>query len=399
MVKIALIHNIFTPYRFELFEKLSKHEYIDELSVFYCLENNDGRKWDLKYRLEHEYKTLSNNKNKDANEYKYKILPGYTFKFPLIKLPHSTINPSIFNEIRYNKYDVIIIGGFTDMTTQLVYINCKIKKTPIVLWSELSGSYLFRHNKLYNPFIKFFVKNSDAIIVPGTQSKEYHLKMGASQDRIFISPNANNEQKYIDKMKDYKKNSSLIYRELSVSTTKNIIFVGRFIKRKGIDHLIKSFSYVKDEIEDLGLILVGEGPEKDNLRVLCEDLGLKDVYFTGFVNEEKKIEYYSISSLFVLPSLWDLHPLVLPEAMACSLPIVSTTEVASVRDLIIEGENGYIINSGNTDQLSSAIKKIFLHNDITLMGKKSLQVLNEKCSLDIAVESIIATIKYLERAD
>lgn len=377
MVKIAIIHNIVTPYRLELFEKLSKHKYIDELNVFYCLERYNDRNWNLKY---------------DA-EYQYKILPGYTFTFPIIKLPCS-INPSIFNEIRNNNYDAIIVCGFTDMTTQLAYISCKINHVPIILWSELSGIYLFKYHALYNPIIRFFAKNSDALLVPGTQSKKYHEKMGASSDKIFISPNTNNEQRYIDKIKRYKENSSLVYKELSITTTKNIIFVGRFIKRKSVEYLIKSFINVKAEIDDLGLILVGDGPEKKNLQALCKDSRVKDVYFTGFVSEEEKIKYYSISNLFVLPSLWDIHPLVLPEAMACSLPIISTKGVASACDIVIDGENGYIINTKDVEQLSSAIRKSFLLNDIISMGEKSLQVLHEKCSLDISVKGIVDVIKY-----
>ncbi|AKB33065.1 Glycosyltransferase [Methanosarcina siciliae HI350] len=380
MVKVAIIHNIVTPYRLELFERLSKHKYIDELNVFYCLERYNDRNWSLKY---------------DA-EYKYKILPGYTFMFPMIKLPCS-INPSIFNEIRNNNYDAVIICGFTDLTTQLAYFSCKINRIPIILWSELSGVYLFKYHRFYNPVIAFFLKNSDALMVPSTQSKEYHIKMGASSNKIFVSPNTNDEQRYIDKIKKCKENSSLIYGELSVSTTKNIIFVGRFIKRKCVDHLIRAFIEIKAEMDDLGLILIGDGPEKENLQALCKDLEVKDVYFTGFVSEEEKIKYYSISNLFVLPSLWDIHPLVLPEAMACSLPIISTTGVASVRDIIFDGENGYIVNTEDVSQLSSAIKKVFCSDDIELMGKRSLQILNEKCSLDVAVEGFINSVRLVRR--
>lgn len=379
MVKIAIIHNIVTPYRLELFERLSKHKYIDELNVFYCLERYNDRNWSLKY---------------DA-EYKYKILPGYTFTFPIIKLPCS-INPSIFNEIHNNNYDAVIVCGFTDMTTQLAYISCKINHIPIILWSELSGVYLFKYHTLYNSVIRFFVKNSDALLVPSTQSKEYHIKMGAFSDKIFISPNTNDEQRYINKIKKYKENSSLIREELSVTTTKNIIFVGRFIKRKGVDYLIKAFIDINAHMDDLGLILVGDGPEKENLQALCKDSGVKDVYFTGFVSEEEKIKYYSISNLFVLPSLWDIHPLVLPEAMACSLPIISTKGVASAHDIITDGENGYIINTEDVEQLSSAIRKSFLLNDIISMGEKSLQVLKERCSLDVAVEGFVNAIRYTE---
>lgn len=378
MVKIAIIHNIIAPYRLELFERLSNHKYIDELNVFYCLERYNDRNWNLKY----------------SPEYKSKILPGYTFRIPIINLPCS-INPSIFSEIRNNNYDAVIICGFTDVTTQLSYLSCKINHIPIILWSELSGEYLFKYHRLYNPLITFFLKNSDALVVPGTQSKKYHIKMGAPSNKIFISPNTNDEKKYINNIKKYKENSSIVREKLSVKTTNNIIFVGRFIKRKGVDYLIKAFINIKAEIDDLGLILVGDGPEKESLQALCKDSGVRDVYFTGFVSEEEKIKYYSISNLFVLPSLWDIHPLVLPEAMACSLPIISTTGVASARDIIIDGENGYIINIKDVEQLSFAIKNVFCSNNMGLMGRRSLQILNDKCSLDVVIGEFVNAVRFV----
>lgn len=379
MAKIAIIHNIITPYRLELFEKLSKHSCISELHVFYCLKKYKSRAWEFNY----------------DTEYKSKILPGYTFILPLIKLPCS-INPSIFNEICKNKYDAVIICGFTDITSQLAYISCKMWNIPIILWSELSGNYLFKYHKLYNRFIKLFIKSANALIVPSTKSKQYHIDMGAIENAIFISPNTVNGKKYSDKVQEFEKKVSLIKKELSITTQKNILFVGRFIKLKSINNLIKAFARIKSEFVNVGLILVGDGPEKNYLSNFCIINGIKDVYFTGFINDENlKIKYYSISDIFVLPSSFELHPLVLPEAMACSLPVISTKVVANAGDLIVEGKNGYVISEENIEQLYSAIKKILLDDNAKLMGVRSLQILNERCSLDIAVEGIVNSIDYV----
>lgn len=380
MVKIAIIHNIVTPYRLELFERLSKHNYIDELDVFYCLEKYKDRNWELS----------------SGTQYSSKILSGYTFRFPIIKLPCS-INPSIFTEIRKNRYDVVIVCGFTDITTQLAYIRCKMESIPIILWSELV-SFLFKFNSLYTPIIKFFINQSDALIVPSTKSKSYHMTMGAPDYATFISPNTINGDLYNNKAQKYKEVQNTVKEDFGIHTKKNILFVGRFIKRKGVENLIHAFKKLKYEDMDVGLILLGDGEEKRCLYRLCIDEGTKDVYFKGFVSDEDKIKYYSISDILVLPSFWDIHPLVLPEAMACSLPIITTNKIASAKDIIINGENGYILNTNNIDELYFAIRNIILKKDSKILGNRSLKIFKEKCSLDIAVEGFIDAIKYvLER--
>lgn len=380
MVKMAIIHNIVTPYRLELFERLSKHDFIDKLDVFYCLEGRTDRKWNLKHN----------------ETYKYNILPGYTLVLPLMKIPCS-INPSIFSEIRKDKYDVVIVFGFTDVTSQLAYIRCKIENIPLIFFSELTGNYLSKFSKLYPPLLSFFIKSSDAIIVPSTKSKDYHTRLSGFTDNIFISPNTIDNTKYTNKSLKYREMSNLIKKDLSITTKKNILFVGRFIKLKCIDNLVEAFIRLKAENDTIGLILVGDGPEKSYLKDLCRNAGVKDVYFPGFISDEdEKIKYYSISDLLVLPSLFELHPLVLPEAMACSLPIITTTAVGSASDNIINGKNGYIINTENVEQLYCAIKKILLKDNIEFMGNCSLQILNEKCSLDIAVEGFVNASRFVE---
>lgn len=380
MVKIAILHNIITPYRLDLFEKLSKHKYIDELNVFYFLEERKDRKWNLKYEA----------------GYEYKILPGYTLMLPLIKIPCS-INLSIFSEIRKDKYDVVIISGFTDVTAQLAYIKCKIENIPVILWSELTGNYLSKFNTLYFLIASIFIKHSDAVIVPSTKSKNYHTRLSGLTNNIFISPNTIDGDKYINKSKKYWEASDLIKKNLSITTKKNILFVGRFIKLKCIDNLIKAYISIKADMDDVGLILVGDGPEKSHLKELCRNAGIKDVYFQGFVSgEDEKIKYYSISDILVLPSLFELHPLVLPEAMACSLPIITTKVVGSANDNIVNGKNGYIIDTENVEQLRYTLMKILSDNNIKYMGSCSLQIFNEKCSLDIAVEGLVNAIKYVK---
>ena len=81
---------------------------------------------------------------------------------------------------------------------------------------------------------------------------------------------------------------------------------------------------------------------------------------------------YTIADVFVLPTLQDLCPLVINEAMACGLPVVSTTGAGCAPDMIFNWENGFILKPGNADALYEAMLSIMLDNELRQqMGRKS----------------------------
>jgi len=125
----------------------------------------------------------------------------------------------------------------------------------------------------------------------------------------------------------------------------DIIFVGRLIKEKKADLLIKSLVRVKDNFPDVKCTIIGEGPEKENLEKLSDQSGLKDdVSFTGFLEDyQDVIAHMKSSKVLVLPSVREGFGMVVLEANACGLPVVVVDHpMNAAKDLIIPGENGLI---------------------------------------------------------
>lgn len=368
--KVALIHNIIAPYRVPLFEGLAKHHSID-LSVYFCANIHKGRKWGIL----------------ESDIYKYEVLFGITLEFAGITYH---INPTIILKLIKGKYDVIIISGNTDFTTQAAFIISKLLKTPTILWSEGIESAQSLLGRFISPLTKYIVRNVDAVIVPGTASRDFHIKQGAVPEKIFIAPNIVDNKMFMQQSSKFKKEKERFKQELNIQNEKIILFVGRLVKLKGVEYLIRAYKKLKGEYGDCCLVIIGDGILKNGLEEICIKEDIKDVHFTGWLSEERII-YYSIADLFVLPTLKDLCPLVINEAMCCGLPVISTNAAGCAVDIIIPSENGFIVDAANTDQLCSAIKEILLNEELSRkMGEKSLELIESEFSLDKMVNSFVS---------
>lgn len=156
----------------------------------------------------------------------------------------------------------------------------------------------------------------------------------------------------------------------------NVLFVGRINNQKGIEYLIDAIAEVRKRIHDVTVHCIGPtsfyGDVETEyflyLQKRIRMLGLEDIFlFTRKVSEEELLKYYRNSSLFVLPSVSEGMPLVVLEAMACGLPVV-TTDVSGVRDVVTR-ESGRIVPKRDSAALANAILEIF--SDKSLMKKMS----------------------------
>ena len=234
--KVTLIHNIISPYRVPLFEGLSEHPSID-LFVYFCAKTHKERKWDIL----------------ESDRYKYEILSGITLEIFGIKYH---INPSIISKLIKGKYDVVIIGGNTDFTTQAAFIISKLLKTPTILWSEGIESAQSLLGKVISPLTKYIVRNVDAVVVAGTMSRDFNIKNGARQEKIFIAPNIVDNEMFIKQSLKSKKEKERFKQELNIQNKKIIMFVVQLIKRKGVEYLLKAYKNIKNYYDDVGLVVI-----------------------------------------------------------------------------------------------------------------------------------------------
>ncbi|MBN1190623.1 MAG: glycosyltransferase [Dehalococcoidales bacterium] len=137
-----------------------------------------------------------------------------------------------------------------------------------------------------------------------------------------------------------------------------MLFVGRIEKLKGIDLIIQAMAYLR-RINPL-LIIAGEDGnrpgETENLKGLAEKLGLsRRVLFTGLVDFTDLPDYYNAADVCIFPSYYESFGLVPLESLACGTPVIAT-DVGDLRRIICQGENGFVVDSGDPLLLSEKIE-------------------------------------------
>ena len=233
------------------------------------------------------------------------------------------------------------------------------------LYTVAMGSDVNLDNGLLQKFAKNFVyRNSELIFARSWKLKD---KIEKECDCCVIVNPSSTDTSFFKPL-----NSKLILKEKWGIDPESKVFltVCRLDKNKGVDVLLKSIGALRTN--DVKLIVVGDGVERNALEELSFGWGLKDkVVFLGQRCKAELLELYNLSDFFVLASFAEGLPRVLLEAMACGcIPIV--TDVGSVSAVVNDRDNGFMIEPGNYLQLAEKADKVLS------MPKEQLQMMQTK---------------------
>ena len=323
---------------------------------------------------------------------KYKVLKDYG---DIRYIRYFGTACELLNDLLKKHYDILVASlGSVEML--LCFIAAKLRGKQIIL---VSGVWGWRgkssERNLASIFTKFILPRSDAILVPGTKHREYFVSLGASPDKVFIMPYASN---VIIKEQDYEEEEKLRGR-LGIGTRKVILYVGRLVKQKGIEYLIEAFAKLKEERDDITLIIVGEGESRSELELLSKNLNVEDsVCFTGFVENSNLPSYYCLCNVCVVPSITygkaDIWVRTVNDAMGAGKPVIATGAVGAAFDMVKDGINGFIVPERDSEALYKAIKKIISEPELAKsMGEKSKRILEQGFTYEHMVRGFMKAIE------
>lgn len=174
--------------------------------------------------------------------------------------------------------------------------------------------------------------------------------------------------------------AKFIAERFSDGSAKRVIAVGRFDYQKGFDRLIMAWEKVRESMPDWRLDIFGQGEWKDMLQLMIDERGLQNCVR---LNEPTKNigKEYAESSMLVMSSNYEGFPMVMIEAMACGLPVVSFDFKCGPKDIIRHGVNGLLVKNGDIQGLAYAM--------MTLMGDEALRK-------QMSVEARLVTETYSE---
>ena len=240
------------------------------------------------------------------------------------------------------------------------------------------------------------LRRSNAIIVPGRASLKHIIRLGADSRKIFIASNSIDNKLFIDALNKCHSQRDSLRSKFGLENKVVILYVGRIVPEKGLTFLLDAFKKLKSENNAIAFVLIGYGELQGKLQKICKTENISDVLFLGTVTDYKEIvRYYDASDIFVLPTLEDVWGFVINEAMVCGLPVVSTYASQAACEMVNVGENGYLVEKGNSKELYKVLKTLIFNAELRKqMGKNSTKIVNKQFSVKSMAEVFVQTLHY-----
>ncbi|MDN3677082.1 N-acetyl-alpha-D-glucosaminyl L-malate synthase BshA [Flavobacterium paronense] len=230
-------------------------------------------------------------------------------------------------------------------------------KIPMVTTLHGTDITLVGNHPVYKPAVTFSINKSDIVTSVSQSLKDETNKLFNIKKEINVIPN------FIELDKIRNESQISCHRSVMAKKEERIVtHISNFRRVKRIPDIIKIFYKIQQKIP-AKLMMVGDGPEKAKAEELCIELGIEDkVIFFGNSNEIDQILSYS--DLFLLPSETESFGLAALEAMAWSVPVISSNS-GGLPEVNFDGISGYLSNVGDVDGMAENALKI-LSDDATL---------------------------------
>jgi len=241
-----------------------------------------------------------------------------------------------------NELDPDVIVSFLPENNILVTLSCWRFKKPIVL-TEHTDPLGTKLGKVWNILRWLVYRKADVIVVLNSSAKAYF----ESKFRIPVVEIPNPVYLPDEKEDD----------EILEIPGPYIITIGRLVKNKRTEDIINAFSRIKNEHNGWRLVIVGDGPLKEDLQELATKVGVgSKVIFTGLVRLPERL--LKNAEMFISASITEVFPMAICEAMACGIPVVVREYNKSVRDIIDDKKSGILVNNYSQDKLVTAIEDL-----------------------------------------
>ena len=299
----------------------------------------------------------------------------------------------LYRYVRREKFDVVVANLF--FTSIILRVVARLAGVPVILSAELNA--YAKRNPRWLPLERMLARCTDRFIassrdVVATTTRE----LGVSEEKVTLSHNAI----------DLAVSKTAASPEARVRTRTKfgvapddfiIVTAGRLVEQKGQQYLIEAFAELvkKFPATPLKLYIFGEGALRESLGKRAKDLGIETlVVFAGIAPVP---EIVALADVFVLPSLWEGLSLMLLEAMAAQNPIVATN-VSGSRELIVDGENGYLVPPRNAAVLAERIGELIVDARLRARFARASTKEVQKFSIENNLNNLYTIIRTSRKA-
>lgn len=356
--KVLAISTFPAPYRIKVFECMSKAYDID---LFFGAGTNESRHADF-------------------------FGKSGAFHFEVLGTPEADSRyAAALKNIR--SYDFVLAYDFNQTCAFKAILLCKLYRIPYFV--NCDGAIL-KKNPVKDAVKHFFLSKAAGGFSSGKSATEYLHYYGIPKEKIhehcFTSLNEE------DILPEVVKDKAVRKEKLGLQPKKTVLTVGQFIPRKGFDVLLKAWPPLDGDYQ---LLIIGGGDDRAQYEQFIQEHNLHNVIIKDFVPKALLAEYYRAADLFVLPTREDIWGLVINEAMANGLPVITTDHCVAGLELIQPGVNGYLVPVENTELLTKYISQILSDDALcNAMAEQNVTAM-QGCTLSRIAEKHVEAIEKI----
>lgn len=288
-----------------------------------------------------------------------------------IRIP---IQPRLISTIKATAPEVLLTDGFFQWTYGAIVTKLLNHNVAHVMcyegWNHTEKKVqTFR--KIYR---KLAMRTMDAIVCNGVLCREYVSGLGYPESKLFMGNMAADNLFFSSGADALSRDERQNLRSKFNLCGTVFLFSGRLVKLKGLAELFKAWSNLPAEKkEQCTLLIIGDGPERIDLESSVRAQGLTNIIFAGHIDYRELPRLYAACDVFCIPTLQDNWSLVVPEAMACGLPVMCSCYNGCYPELV-KPENGWIFDpldtSNTTETLCSILSAGYKLKEMGMSSQK-----------------------------
>ncbi|MCS6966017.1 MAG: glycosyltransferase family 4 protein [Candidatus Kapabacteria bacterium] len=379
-MRVAILTNIESPYRTPLFNAVADR-LGGELLVVCAGEREPLRFW--------QHQAVQ-------RRFYVRVLPGLHFSW--LRWEWSLhLNWGLGKTLRSFDPEVLVIGGYDQPLYWQGLWYARRRRIPTVLWYESwQESARARRGPVF-ALKNFFVRYTTLGLAFGTLAAAWLRQIHGGSYPIVITLNT------VDM--DFFRKQAWVFRQSpefalwrATYPSLLLLYVGSFARRKNPVVVLEALRLLQNP--EIGLLLIGAGPQETELRVLTREYGLENaVFFEGYRQQWELPRFYALADVLLLPSLREVWGLVVNEALAAGLYVLCSTKVAAGHDMIQPGWNGDLFEPTDVEQLAHLLQRV--RNNLAALRERRGAISEHACrefSIERAAERFVEGIQLARQS-
>lgn len=334
------------------------------------------------------------------------LTEGYEHEFlPIARRPErlgflQVDNPSVGAALDRFKPDVVKVFGYAHRTNWRVARWARRKQKPLMIYSDsnVRSQPPWWKRGVKEAIVRYFYGHVDGALFVGDNNLAYHRHFGMPDERMFPGILPIDREYLLASVGNPSEARYSTRRQIGIPPEAfTIIWCGKFAAHKRPTDFVSAVHAAAKRGLPVWGVVVGEGEQRKEIEMFCQQEGVENVVLTGFINQSNLAKYYIAADAVAITSERDAHPLVVTEAASFRLPVIASDRIGCIglNDTVRPGVNALVYACGNQEQLGNAIERLYQDRALyESMSQASLRI-SEQQDMTVAARQLSSAVERL----